>query len=385
MTWVALKMLTADRAKYLGIVFGVAFAALLMAFQLSIFIGILARTTSQIRDVQEADIWVMDPNVRYFDEIIGLPPTSVYRVRGVEGVEWAVKLYKGNVRVRLAEGNSPGASGDYRNAIVLGLDDETLIGAPREMVMGSLADLKKPGAIIVDESGYTYLFPGQPKRIGQILELTDHRAELVGICKAGSPFTALPIVYTRYSQALDFAPPERRLMAFVLATGQPGIPTEEVCRRIHEETGLQALTRSQFSWKTVGFILATTGIPVNFGITVLLGFIVGVAIAGQTFFLFTLENLKQFGALKAMGLTNRRIVRMILTQALLVGLIGYGVGIGLTAGIFEATKDVIALKGLYLPWQVMVISGGAVLLIVALASLLSIRRVLVLEPAVVFR
>jgi putative ABC transport system permease protein len=131
--------------------------------------------------------------------------------------------------------------------------------------------------------------------------------------------------------------------------------------------------------------MSSTGIPVNFGITIALGFIIGVAIAGQTFYLFTIENLKQFGALKAMGLSNIRIVGMILLQALVVGLIGYGIGVGITAIFFESTSHITALAGLHMFWWVMAGTGGAVLVIVVLASLLSIRRVLVLEPAVVFR
>ena len=74
-----------------------------------------------------------------------------------------------------------------------------------------------------------------------------------------------------------------------------------------------------------------TGIPVNFGITVLLGFIIGAAIAGQTFYLFTIDNLKQFGALKAMGVSNGGIVGMVLVQGLVVGVLGYAIGFGLAA------------------------------------------------------
>jgi putative ABC transport system permease protein len=385
MTWIALKMLTADRAKYFGIVFGVAFATLLMGQQLSIFLSILARTTSQIRDVQEADVWVMDPNVRYLEETFALSDMDVHRVRGVEGVSWAVRFYKGNIRCRLAEGNEPGARGDFRQVVMLGIDDDTLIGAPREMVLGSLADLKQPDALLIDEIGYTYLWPNQPYRLGQVLEMNDHRAVLVGICKASPPFLSFPIVYTRYSQAIQFAPPERRLLPFVLARAKDGLTAEEVCRRISEKTGLKALTTDQFAWNTIRFYLESTGIPVNFGITVLLGFIVGVAIAGQTFYLFTIENLKQFGALKAMGVSNARIVGMIVVQGLVVGVVGYGLGMGMAAAFFEGTKDVIAMKAFHMYWQVMAITAAAVLVIVVLASMLSIRRVLVLEPAVVFR
>jgi putative ABC transport system permease protein len=136
---------------------------------------------------------------------------------------------------------------------------------------------------------------------------------------------------------------------------------------------------------TIRYFLSSTGIPVNFGITITLGFLIGVAIAGQTFYLFTIENLKQFGALKAMGLGNGRIVGMILLQAVVVGAMGYGIGLGLAALFFESTSHITALAGLHLYWQVVVGSGAAVMLIVVLASLLSIRRVLVLEPALVFR
>jgi putative ABC transport system permease protein len=192
-------------------------------------------------------------------------------------------------------------------------------------------------------------------------------------------------MYTRYSQASRFVPRERHLMTFVLAQPAEGHDVEEVRKRIEEQTGLMALTGRQFFWKTIWYFMGSTGIPVNFGITIVLGFVVGLAVAGQTFYLFTIENLKQFGALKAMGVTNRRIVGMILLQALVVGGVGYGLGIGLTTLFFTSTSHMTHLAGLYLHPEVMVGVGGAVLLIVVLASLISIRKVLVLEPAVVFK
>jgi putative ABC transport system permease protein len=378
MNWIALKMLTGDRSKYFGIIFGVTFATFLMAQQVSVFIGIIARTTSQIIDVRDADIWVMDNKVRYVDETPGLPETDLQRVRGVDGVAWAVRLYKGQIRARLPDGN-------YRIVVLMGLDDATLVGAPAEMIAGSLADLSRPDAVIIDKAGYEYMWPGEPYRLGRTFEMNDRRAVLVGICKSSAPFFSMPIVYTRYSQASWFVPRERNLMDFVLAKPEAGVPVAEVCRRIEKQTGLTALTPRQFRWRTVAYFLGSTGIPVNFGITISLGFIIGVAIAGQTFYLFTIENLKQFGALKAMGLSNVRIVGMILLQALVVGAIGYGLGMGLAAAFFVSTGHITHLAGLHIYWQVMAGVGAAVLVIVALSSLLSIRRVLVLEPAVVFR
>ncbi|HEY4261414.1 MAG TPA: ABC transporter permease, partial [Schlesneria sp.] len=224
-----------------------------------------------------------------------------------------------------------------------------------------------------------------PIVLGKTLEMNDRRAVVVGVCDTTPPFQTFPVMYTRYSQALGFAPRERNQLSFVLAHEKEGADPQQVCQSIHASTGLAARTRTDMIWFVITFYLRSTGIPVNFGITIALGFIVGTAIAGQTFYLFTLENLKQFGALKAMGVSNGRLVGMILLQATIVGCIGYGLGIGMTSLFFESTQGVTALMGFYLPWQVAVIAAGAVAVIIVLASMISLRKVLILEPAVVFR
>lgn len=377
MSWIALKMLVGDRAKYLAIVFGVAFASLLIAQQASIFCGLMRLTTSQISDIQGADIWVMDPEVQFIDDIKPLSENDLYRVRGVEGVHWAVRLYKGLGRARLE-------SGSFQQIIMIGLDDATLVGAPAEIVLGSLADLRQPDAVIMDERGYRQIWPDEPFTTGKVFEMNDRRAVLVGVCKASRTFQTFPIIYTRYSQATRFVPMERKLMSFVLAEPQPGQNAHVVCERIQRQTGLGALTREDFAWKTIHYYLRKTGIPMNFGITVILGFLVGTAIAGQTFYLFTIENLRQFGALKSMGLSNLRIIGMILLQAALVGLVGYAIGVGLAAVFGQVTERVDKLA-FFMPWQILLGTGAAVGLIMVLSSFISIRRVLVLEPAIVFR
>jgi putative ABC transport system permease protein len=377
MAWVALRMLTGNRGKFLGIILGVTFAALLIAQQASIFCGLMLLTTSQIRDVQGAQIWVMDKNVQFIDDVKPLSDVELYRVRGVNGVAWAVRLYKGLTRARLSDGN-------FQQIILLGLDDASMVGAPVEMVKGSISDLRRPDAIIMDEAGYKQLWPGEPLAVGKMFEMNDHRAQIVGICKARRTFQTFPIVYTRYSQATRFAPQERKIMSFVLANPQPGLTAEQVCRRITDQTGLQALTNDQFAWKTIMYYLRKTGIPINFGITVLLGFVVGTAIAGQTFYLFTIENLRQFGTLKAMGAGNLKLLGMIILQAAVVACIGYSLGMGMAAlfGRFASSTSRLAF---YMPWEVLWGTGAAVVLISILASLLCIRRVMVLEPAIVFQ
>ena len=208
------------------------------------------------------------------------------------------------------------------------------------MIVGNVAELRRPDAIIIDESGYKQLWPGEPYRVGKIFEMNDRRARVVGVCKARHTFQTFPIVYTRYSQATQFAPQERKVMSFILANPQAGVSAEEVCQRIQSQTGLQALTTDQFAWKTIEYYMEKTGIPINFGITVLLGFIVGTAIAGQTFYLFTVENLKQFGALKAMGASNFKLLGMIMLQAAVVAFLGYSLGVGMAAIFGELTREV---------------------------------------------
>src|SRR5487761_1018486 len=135
MSWIAIKMLTGDRAKYLGIVAGVTFAALLIAQQASIAIGLLLRTTSHIQDIADADIWVMDPNVQFIDEFKPLTESTLYRVQGVAGVAWAVRIYKGQGRLKLAVGQLDKKNAKYQQSVVLGLDDATMVGAPRQILL----------------------------------------------------------------------------------------------------------------------------------------------------------------------------------------------------------------------------------------------------------
>jgi len=378
MTWIALKMLTGDRGKYLAIILGVAFASLLITEQAAIFCGIMLRTTSQIRDTHGEDIWVMNPNVRYLDDAKAISDNDVFRVRGVPGVAWAVNLYRGQGQAQLASGN-------YQGVILLGIDDASLTGAPTQMLLGQVGDLQIPDAILVDEAGFHQMWPGEPLSIGKTIEMNDRRAVVVGVYRASQTFMTMPVIYTRFSQGTLFVAPTRRLMPYVLAKSRPGFAPTDVARQITERTGLKALTSDGFTRLTMLYYLRHTGIPINFGTTVLLGFVVGCAIAGQTFYLFTIENLKQFGALKAMGLSDRRIVGMILVQALVVGAIGYALGVGLATIYGIVAQMYVPLLAFYLPWQVLAISAVAVLLIALASSLLSIRRVLVLEPAVVFQ
>ena len=378
MDFVAIRMLTGDRGKYLGLVFAIALSSFLIAQQSSLFAGLMNRTRSQIRDVAEADLWVMDRATQYVDEVYPLRDDALYLVRGVPGVKWAVPLFKGQAVARTTDGR-------FRSLIVIGVDSASLTGAPRKLIVGSIDSLREPDAAIIDLAGYHFLFPGQPPRLDALLEMNDHRVRITGICDASPPFTSAPVVFTRYNQAVNYIGRQRTQMSFVLAKAHSGVSPAEVARRIGAATGLRAVSGAEFGWMTILYYIRNTGIPVNFGLTVLVALIVGTVVAGQTFYIFTLENLKQFGALKAIGATNWRIVRMILLQASLAGAIGYSIGMGMAAAFFEVSSRKEALRQMTMPWQNMAGAGVLVIVIVCVSSLISIRKVLKLEPAVVFR
>jgi putative ABC transport system permease protein len=378
MNFVALRMLTGDRAKYFGLVFAIAFCTFLLENQTSIFANIMKRTGNQILDVTDAEVWVMDPKTEYWEQTKALKDTDLSRVRGVPGVRWAVRLFKGNPVARTPEGK-------FASSFLIGVDDATLAGAPRKMLMGSWERLREPNSVVVDQAGYVLLFPGAPMALGGTLEMNDHRVTIVGISDAAAPFASLPVMHARYGEAIDFLGRERTQLSFILARPEPGTSPKALAARIESRTGLRARTTLEFMWDCIRYYLANTGIPVNFGITIAVALVVGTVVAGQTFYLFTVENLKQFGALKAIGVSNGRLTGMILLQAFTAGSLGFALGTGMAATFFEITLRELQTRGIVLMWQCAALTAACILLVVLVASVLSIRRVLVLEPASVFR
>ena len=367
-----------DRAKYLGLIFAIAFSTFLLQNQSSIFAGIMKRTASQVLDVTEAEVWVMDPATQYFEETKALKQTDLYRVRGVNGVDYASRLFKGNPIARTA-------IGDFTQAVMIGVDDATLVGVPRRMLLGSWERLQEPHSVVVDKAGFIRLFPGEPLSLGKTLEMNDNLVNIVGISDASAPFASFPIMHARYTEAVNFVGRQRNQLAFVVARPVAGVTPKELATRISQQTGLKALTTDEFKWACINYYMVNTGIPVNFGITIVIAVLIGLVVSGQTFYLFTLENLKQFAVLKAVGVTNIRLVGMILLQAATVGFIGFAIGTGMATTFFTIFSQKVATRGIILIAENVIGVGILMAVVVLAASLLSIRKVLTVEPASVFR
>ena len=378
MLWIAIRMLTGDKTKFYGLVFGIGFSALLITQQLTIFVNLVERGASGVYNVPTAEVWVMDEVSRTTDVSYAMPATALDRVRSVPGVKWAVPMLRAQASVRNKEG-------DLEGVAVIGVDDATLIGLPKNMVEGDKTLLAAPDSVFIDDVGARRFFPPGQSPIGERLELNDQRAVILGIADSVPSFTSTVTLYTRYANALNFVPGTRNRMSFVLVGSADDITPAELADRIEAQTGLKAETRDEFAQAGVDFIMENTGIPINFGITVVLGFIVGVAIVGLTFSLFIRDNIKQFGALKAIGVKNSVIRKMVAVQAGMVGMIGYGFGVlGTVVSIYAFSSNPF-FKGFYIPWQIPVVSLVSVVIILAFTGWIALRNVLRTEPAAVFR
>jgi putative ABC transport system permease protein len=292
-------------------------------------------------------------------------------------------MFKGLIQARTI-------NGIFQTCNIIGIDDSSLIGGPPKLDKGKIEDLRGPDAIFVDKIGAStkLAYPGKdgsliPVGVGDVIELNDNRAYIAGICETTRPFQSQPVIYTTYNRACLYIPLQRDQLSFVLVKAKAGLDPEVLAKRIRDYTGLGAYTDTGFKELTMTYYMKNTGIVINFGVAIILGFVIGIAIAGQTFYNFTTDNLPYFGTLKAMGADNQLLMRMILVQALFVSAIGWGIGIG-GAAIFGYLFRTTELS-FSLPFLLYLISAFAMLFICLLAAFFSILKVARLDPAIVFK
>lgn len=371
---VAIKMLIGDRTKYLTLVIGLAFAALLMNQQGAIFLGLLNQATGPLQNVTQPDLWVADPGIQWVAEYRSLSDDKLGRVRSVPGVAWAEPFYNGYA---VAELNN----GEFKRCQIIGIPRNTLAGRPPEMIAGRLEDLWMPDAVIIEELSAKLM---NNAKVGDVIKINDRRAIVVGICRAKRGFESNAIMYATFDNAVQFSPVGRKRISYILVKCREGSDIREVQNSINQLEDVKALTTEEFRASTISFIVVATGIGVNFGITIALGFVVGLLLSASIFYQFTIENLRYFAVLKALGARTWTLIGMVLLQALIVGVIGFGIGAGAAGAFTIFTRNIQSELSTYLPWQLLLGSFFATLLTIGLGSLLSIRRVIKVSPSMVF-
>jgi putative ABC transport system permease protein len=370
----AYKLLTNDRAKFSALIVGIAFAVFLMVQMTSLFSGILARSAATVTNIG-ASMWVMDPAVNTVANTIPMPDYVLDYVRSINGVKYAVPLYSGGALVRLP-------SGAYQAVTVIGLDDASLFGRP-ELIAGKIEDVYADNAFIVVKDGE---FPKlENPKIGSEFELNDHRGVVSGIATVPvSGLFGVPTLYTTFNRAAEYIPGMRFTISYIMV--EPKSVTDVAfIKKEAGRLGYDALTKDEFIQRITKFYVFKTGLGTNLFIMTIISFIVGLSISGQTFYTFILENLEKFGALKAIGAKGYELIYMILFQATLTGIIGYGLGVGLCSLlIFIAQLRLPSYASSIRFWN-LGLAFGMVLIIIAVSSYIGIRKVIKIEPFDIFR
>jgi putative ABC transport system permease protein len=371
---IALKLLANDRGKFFTLILGVTFAVFLMNQMTSMFAGIMRKSTSNVINIG-AKMWVMDPSVDNDRSSIPLPDYVLDYVRSIKGVAMAVPIYFGSGLVKLPDGT-------YQGANIIGLDDTTLFGRP-PIIKGDLNKIYNSDAFIgVVDSDYRRI--GSPG-IGSVLSINDHRAVIVALAKpASGGLFGTPTLYTTYTRATQDLPQTRYSMSYILLNPKSNADIPYIQEQV-KKLGYKALTQKQFEKTIENFYKYKTGMGTNIMIMTFISFIVGLSIAGQTFYAFVLENLEKFGALKAIGAKKYELMAMILFQASVTSFIGYGFGIMISSLMIAISKARIPNYAAIVTYQNMLIAFLMVVLIAGFSSYIGIRKVLKIEPFDVFR
>lgn len=371
---IAIKLLANDRGKFFTLIIGITFAVFLMMQMTSVFSGVMYRSAATIYNVG-AKVWVLDPSVNVQSDNIPMPDYILDAVRSIRGVKYAVPLYSGSGLLKLSNGT-------YQSANIIGLDDSTLFGRPN-MLQGNIFGIYNNDAYIaIKDAEFPKL--NNPD-IGTTFEVNDHRGVVVGIGKAlVSGLFGTPTLYTTYTRAISDLPTTRFTISYILVEPKSNEDVSYIKDQV-SALGYQALTQNEFVSKNKNYYLYKTGLGTNVLIMTLISFIVGLSIAGQTFYTFVLENIEEFGALKAIGAKKNELIRMIFFQSAVVGLLGYGFGVLLSSVLIALAKYRLPEYASLVTYQNLAVSFFMVLLIILFSSYLGIRKVIGIDPFDIFR
>jgi putative ABC transport system permease protein len=392
--YIALKMLMGVRAKYAGLLLGIAFTAFLVTFSASYFAGFMTRGFALIAENGGTDVWVMDPAVTSVEQTVNMSSSALARVRSVSGVRYATPLALGAADARLPNGR-------FQPFQVIGVDDATLVGAPALRDGASQSLLRAPDAILVDAGGTTgklttparkedqwptdgahLAVPMRELQAGDEFLVNDNRVRVAGLSATLPRFPPRPLIYTTYSNAMRILPPERTRLTFVLVRAADGIIPSELARRIQLRTGLRARTTPDFKADTVRWYLVNSEDVGDMSAMLILAMSVGFGVVGIMLYMFTYESLKQYAVLKAMGATPQTLLMMVLVQSALCAALGTGIGVGFCALLGE----LVSMSGypFRMMWFTPLAGALGVLIVSMTAATISARPVRKLQPSVVF-
>ena len=370
---IALQNLVHDRLRFAVTLVGVTFSVVLIGAQIGIFIG-FARTASALVDRNAADIWIMGRGTKNVDQAAPIAERWLYQALAVPGVLTA-KLFVTN----FAMWQKP--AGGIEPVMLVGAEPDSGLGTPWNIVAGDPGLLKGPDAVFIDE-----LYRDQLgiDHLGQTVEINGRRARVVGFTSGIRSFTLSPYVFTSLRSAQAYAGLRADETKYLLVKVAPGADVAAIRSMIAKRIpDVDVYTSRQFSRATQFYWMVTTGAGLALCAAALLGIAVGVVVVAQTLYATTVDHLKEFATLRAIGASSGYIHAVIVNQALISAIIGYAVGIAACYGIVRLADG--SGLAILLPWQVALALAGVTALMCTGAGMISIRKVTRLNPALVFR
>lgn len=362
-----------DKVRLTVTLTGIVFAVVLIVVELGLFVGFTSTTSGPI-DHSNVDLWVTSKHVPYIELGAPFSERKLYQVRAVPGVVEAQKFI-----TRWTQWQRP--DGRQESVQIVGINPDSMLGHPWNLVEGSVDDLKTPNAILVDQ---LYKEKLGVTRVGEVFEIDHRRARVVGFTRGIRAFTTSPYIFTSFKNAQDYAGMAADQTVYLQVKVAPGADVKQVQREIQERVkDVDVLTNRQFSRMTQVYWMFTTGAGVAVLLAAALGLVVGFVVVAQTIYATTMDHLKEFGTLKAMGAPNSYIYRVILTQAAMSAVMGYALGMFVSVFVVRASQSGGA--AILLPWPMAIGMFFLTLTMCMGAAVVSINKVTRLDPAMVFK
>jgi putative ABC transport system permease protein len=362
-----------DKVRLTVTLTGIVFAVVLIVVELGLFVG-FTETTSGLIDHSNADLWVTSKNVPYIEQGVAFSERKLNQVRAVAGVSDAEKYIAQWTQWKLPNGSEESVQ-------IVGINVDSNMGRPWNLVQGRVEDLKTPNAVILDE---LYKEKLGVSHVNEVVEINGHRARVVGFTRGIRSFTTSPYVFTTFKNAQDYTSLREDQTYYLLVKLMPGANLEQVRQSILAQvTDVDVLTTRQFSRMTQVYWMFTTGAGVAVLLAAVLGLVVGFVVVAQTIYATTVDHLREFGTLKAMGAPNRYVYKVIVTQAAISALIGYVLGMIVSAFVVHASQRGGA--AILLPLPMAVGMFFLTLIMCISAAMISINKVTRLDPAMVFK
>jgi putative ABC transport system permease protein len=375
MALLARRNLFHDRVRFAVTLTGIVFALVLIIIQFGLFLGFTSTTSNNI-DHSNADLWVVFHGVGYFDTSRAFSERKFYEVLATPGVQQAEKYVQGFTNWKRPDGR-------MENVQIIGFRPGSGLGEPWNLVEGQLADAKQEDAVIVDD---LYKEKLGVAKIGDRVEIANRRARVAGFTHGIRSFTTSPFIYTTFKNSLNYTNPTAKEgdLSYVLVKAAPGVPPEELRRRLQSHVSdVDVYTTAEFSRKTRFYWMFTTGAGLAVLTAALMGLVVGVAVVAQTIYAATMDHIREYGTLKAMGATNGYLYRVLIEQAIWSAVLGYGLAMIVAHFIVQGSEKGGAV--ILMPPAMQIGMLFLAIFMCVAAALVSINKVTRIDPAMVFR